>query len=643
MTEGNAAIGVENQPGSLSVRWVVFFTGLGAAEDYQPAASDGETPALVKEVTDLCVALHPHSDIRLFPQDSGVLLFWRAKATKDWVITRVTTAPNPQGLRTALEYCSMVFTDADLRRLEYDPFTVISAGISERVRKQFLEGRTTPVTMASAGPGATAASAGAKQGTSTDIPGLGNDGLASVENFAALRAYCAQRSQPPVTFTTWWSSAGPLPVGYFDVVLRAAPSAVLTLREAGDAVAALAADVKLTLPKVPPGDPVGAELARNILANADAAKRAVDDASTRINTEGPDPFRDRMVGASRLTAQTASDIMSLVQRLGLATDGTEAARLMEISERSETLAGDLPKVRHPNPFAFRAAPPTTVGTASTAPRATSGTTKYLVPAAAVVLLLGAWYIFSRNGSAETRPATTTGAATGTSADRVGGVTATNPVVPATPKAVNPIVAALTQAAPAVLAPAKKMAQTNARDSAADPAADALGDRGVEKITVAAIESAYKEALPADQYAAAFGPAHRPVWTYARLAQLLPTVAPAVHEAATVGVVQGQESRKLKAAASSTAQARAETEAAKAETARTQAAAASEQAKRETRSARKDSTPEPTRRHHTETAEASPPPRRTTHREASSGSATPTAHHKAPISGSDTGSAAQTGL
>jgi hypothetical protein len=52
MTEANGQ--------EMPIRWVVLFTGTTLTADYEPTGSAGESPELVREVSNLCVAFHPH-------------------------------------------------------------------------------------------------------------------------------------------------------------------------------------------------------------------------------------------------------------------------------------------------------------------------------------------------------------------------------------------------------------------------------------------------------------------------------------------------------------------------------------------------------------------------------------------------------
>ena len=221
---------------SSSVRWVVLFTGRTATDDYQPSATVGEKPALVKEVTDVCVAFHPHSDIRLFPTSGEAILFYRAKSTGEWIVTRVATAPNPDGVRTALEYCSVVLTQEDFKRLlGGNPFAAAEkGGLLDRVREHFLSGAKTPVTAAALTP--VALRGGKLSGEAPPLP-FGAEGTSTPENAKIIQDYFAARNPSngnPPTFATWWSSGGSVPSGCFDIVLRAPVARAVSLRDAAE-------------------------------------------------------------------------------------------------------------------------------------------------------------------------------------------------------------------------------------------------------------------------------------------------------------------------------------------------------------------------------------------------------------------------
>ena len=404
----------------LPVRWIVLFTGYKATEDYVPAASDGESPALVKEATDICVAFHPHSEIRLFPKEA--LLFWQAKSTNDWVVTRVSTAPNPDGIRTALEYSSVVLDEDSFRELRYNPFRSRDFELHEKVREQYL-GRSkaalwvdvpaedlTPALSTDSGAQRTTSF----YGSSSDniIPALGADRTASVDNVEKIEKYCAECSmimKVPATFATWWPSGDP-PADYFDIVLHSPPARSLSLRDASDSVAALAAEITAALPRTAGDDTVVSELARTVLSNIDAAQRALSDAVTRLNSETVDQFREHLSDASNAVSQVGTSLNLIVKRLEDRISRTDAARLLRLAQQSEAIGPEFAGIRHPNPFAARkpapvAATATRLATVGATTSGSAGNWRlYAAGAAAVAVVGGAIALLThRSAPANTVP------------------------------------------------------------------------------------------------------------------------------------------------------------------------------------------------------------------------------------------------
>ena len=539
------------------VRWVVLFTGSKATEDYQPFASAGEPEALIQEVTRMGVAFHPHSEIRLFPTKEDVLLFWQAKSTGDWIVTRVALAPNPQGVRTALEYVSLIFSAADLARLGHDPFRTLALGLHDKVREQFLAKKFEPIsaslTVSTTKPSGVVEAAGA----------VSSDRASTPENIAALQALSAGRgegSPPPPTFATWWASGGDVPSDYFEIVLRAAPIQVLTLREAGEAAGALAAEIKASLPNSPAGDAVAAEMARGLLRNADTVSSEVAGAGSHLNDESADQFRGRLTEAARVAGQVSADLTAYGRRLGGGVIH-DASRLEGWASRYDALARDLPKVRHPNPFA--AARNTTGATSSGAARTGAGSptagnsaaktsngaggngTKYgMIAAAVAVLGLGGFAAMQmKSGGGKETAGTASTAPAPQSSPHIEANSRTSGTVK------NPAeddgLALMKKSQATILPSAKKQAQEEAKKAALAAGSAGLSENAVEKITFNAVKMGYKETLSADDFKKSF--TRSTPWTYATLQQALPTLIPTVHEAAVVGATEAKAAVALQAA------------------------------------------------------------------------------------------------
>ena len=560
-----------------SVRWVVLFTGRKATEDYQPSSSEGEDPALVKEVTNVCLALHPHSEIRLFPQSGEALLYYRAQTTGETVVTRVSTAPNPDGVRTALEYCSLILTASQFGTLlGGDPFVAARAtDLFSLVRTRFLSGARTPI--AAGTPSAkSAAKTAASAATLSDAPAFtvgapGEEPLSTEENVAALESYCAAAAaagKPIPTFATWWSSSGVVPPGIFEIVLRASAARAPTLREATDQLAEFAADLKSSLPKASADDLVANDLTRAILASVGAAQQSVTHAGAHINTETPVQFQTQLTEAALQCENLVRDITALTGRQTSGLDTINTLHLTTLALRAEELTRDLPRVRHPNPFGRRSPAPesdaengasTTSSANGSARRDTSNTGTAPIyegskgkiaigVLVAAILGLGVWGLMSHNAPppkpAPHRPVKRV---------KKPGVPPQN--VAATPLAgsvATPASHATPLPAIAILIAKQILVEPVARDSAQEAASNAvkakkgsLSEDALDAIVARAIDAGYKEFLPADQYAIAYAPGSKP-WTYARYKAAIPNLTSSVYEAASGGVEEGKEALKLAA-------------------------------------------------------------------------------------------------
>jgi hypothetical protein len=530
----------------MPVRWVVMFTGSTATADYQPAASAAESPSLVKEVTDMCVAFHPHVDIRLFPKDGEALLFWKARATLDWIVTRVTTAPNPEGTRIALEYCSLVFSDEEFAKLGFNPFRARDFSLHDQVRQQFLNHRVEPLLFAlpsddiESGRGYTANGHGAN-GTNgvvsspTSATPLSADSLSTPENFKALRDYCDSLSRgdaprPPKTFATWWSSHGEPPAGYFEIILRAAVPKPLEIREGKAAIEALVAQTKESLPTAPADDANAVALAQNILKKSDELGVMFSTAASRVNTESADDFRARMDEASAHARGIAEDIGIYRKRLEPTLTTADGARMDELIGRYDLLYREMPKIRHPNPFAVKSSD-TTVSKRVTPPKsnATSvsnvGATKptkggqsafnpmYVMVALVLAgVVFGAWKVFGGK-TPETKPTPRASAKPGNGGKTGGAIT----------PAADPVKAILLKYENSITEMAKRAAGDAAKKEAASDG-EALSNSTAQKIAADAIKAAYKDKLPEDDYKKVFGSQD---WDYSKLEKVLTNAMSAV--------------------------------------------------------------------------------------------------------------------
>jgi hypothetical protein len=535
MTEANGE--------EIPVRWVVLFTGTTLTADYEPTGSAGESPELVREVSHLCVQFHPHSEIRLFPRDREVYLYWRARSTGDHIVTRVSTAPNPDGMRTSLEYVSLVFDAETFARLGNNPFAVRTLKLPDMVREAFLSQQRDPLSLV--------IPAGVETDPATNPASLPpNNGLSTPENLKELEEYITAGSATlPPTFATWWESRGHVPENTFQIVLRAATPQAMTLHEATDLAADLASGTKAAIPNISSGDAVVTGLISSLLANSDGVIAQISAAADRVNSEGPDQFREHLADASRKATQMSSDLTALEKRLD---DPAAATKLAELAAQYKGFGPEVLKIRHPNPFGGRkntapaqfaaSAPalkldnrsasngsaesrrrssePTSRGTAS-APRNNGALIGAGAAAAVVIVGLAAWQMAPKEkptGKVASKPA-----AVATPAAKPTPAVAAKPSPPPiTPDAL------LQQYArdilPIASLKAKSAATVNVTNNKKVP-----GEDDLRTITTKAIRDAYREALPPADFARTMGSGED--WTYSRYRKTLPTLLPAVRRAA----------------------------------------------------------------------------------------------------------------
>jgi hypothetical protein len=531
MKQGSGTTGTRDN--RFPVRWVVLFTGTKATEDYQPYSSTGEDPALVREVTDMCLAFHPHADIRLFPHDRDVFLFWKAGATGEWVLTRVSLAPNPDGVRTALEYCSLVLPDDELAEVRYNPFRLRDLKIHDLAREQFLKRNLDPIAFELPAR----ASAPSSNGTGSSAgPRISEDSLSTADNVRVLEEYSATHgdSGNPITFATWWASTGKPPTpGYFDVVLRAAPPKVMTLREAADSASTLAAEAKASLPTPPASDTVAVEMARSLVTGTDAIVNSINAAASGLNTDSLEQFQGHLADASRLAVQVSGDLGAMTRRLGSGLTKIEEAHLTAIAEAYENLSRELLKVRHPNPFAARTEVNDGRKKANGTKSAVGGTSggKFnpgliIAPVAVAVIAFGAWKFATPGKTPPEKPTPAASAKPTHSA--------------ATPAPANTGLTLLTKAQDEVTPIAKKKAQADAR-AAAKADKGELSETSIQKITLASIEASYKQKLSAEDFQKAY--AETKGWDYAKFKQAITALVLTVHESAAIGAGEGKDDWK----------------------------------------------------------------------------------------------------
>lgn len=537
---------------SLPVRWVVLFTGSKATEDYQPAASAAESPALIREVTEMCVDFHPHTDIRHFPQDGDAVLFWRAKSSGDWVVTRVTVAPNPQGLRTALEYCSVVFTAAEFAKIGSNPFHARDLHLHEKVRQAFLSQNLEPLEFDLTGttvvvqPGLVTAN-----GLGKPSGPLTNGSLSTPENYQALRDLCTrseEEGKTPPTFATWWSSQGDPPNGAFEIILRAAPPKPLSLREVLAVVKKLNGDTKDMLPSAPADDTVAGELSRGVITKADLLLSTIDSIAARSNVDSVAVYQASMAEAAGQAGQIAGDVERFRSRIIGKAEGVSLDRLTALGAQYTALSKELSKVPHPDPFrpvdttTTRTVPPpktprtvTIDPTVTVVPQERRGPNPMMLVGGVVVvgaIAAAAMLLKGGGNNPPVKPSPTPSKAAASSSNAGGGSKST--------ESSDPIKQMLVKHATTVQTAAENSAEQTARQRTKN------GDKpeGSEIRTIAfrAIRDAYRKQLSTSEYEKAFdGPK---AWDYDRFDKEMPKLAAEVKGAVEKGVLEGETDLKL---------------------------------------------------------------------------------------------------
>jgi hypothetical protein len=534
----------------LPVRWVVLFTGTTATADYEPTGSAGESPGLVREVSNLCVQFHPHSEIRLFPRDREVYLYWRARSTGDHIVTRVSTAPNPDGVRISLEYVSLVFNADTFEKIGNNPFLVRSLKLPDLIREEFLSQKRDPLTVIV--PLTEETTSGTIAPSAPE-----NNALSTPENIQALEEFVASgTTNPPPTFATWWVSRGHVPENTFQIVLRAATPQAMTLREATDLASEMASGIKSAIPNVSGGDAVVTGLISSLLANSDSIIAEISAAADRVNSEGPDQFREHLTDASRKATQMSSDLAALEKRL---SDPAAATRLAELAAQYTGFVPEVLKIRHPNPFGGRKNPTPSqfAGSSSTTDSRSNGhsdnrsssSSRNTPPppknngtlvgvgavVAALVVGLGVWKLAPKDKkAADTKPTPVVNVAK-----------KPTPAVEAKPSPPLSPDALAQQYADDILPIASLKAKTAATVSVTDNKKEP-DESDMRSITMKAIKDAYHDTLPPADFDKVFGDSED--WTYARYRKTLTTLLPAVRKAAnSASLVAFGEIKKTQAA------------------------------------------------------------------------------------------------
>ena len=305
---------------AVALRWFRFAAGSTPEDDYRPVGSEGVGLKLLAELAQVCVAFHPHNDIRQFPKRRPVLLFFRANATGDSILLRIGLHRSAEGERLSLQYDGLILSATDLRYFGLDPFAPGDWKLFDRVQRAATTdaaGARLQVTR-DAMPPSHALPTDADDWTFTS----GTERVASDDEVDALERLCRLKAARGVTspfFATWWESGKPVPPGYFDLVLRAPSPRGLTPRAVEETATRLALDLA----------------AFGETEKSFAFQTHVVSALRSCGKMTPPQFHQAMV-------DTADE-------LGQIGDTLQAAP--ELRERCRAFEEELRKLRHPDPFA----------------------------------------------------------------------------------------------------------------------------------------------------------------------------------------------------------------------------------------------------------------------------------------------------
>jgi hypothetical protein len=329
---------------SPTLRWVAFVTGYTPNDDYAPIESEGVGPDLLAEVKDVCVAFHPHNEVRLFPTRHPVYLFWCARTTGEYVVTRVSLATNTTGVRKTLDYFSVLLPPVDFARIGNDPFRTRELALHDHVRERLSAGERSRVDIR----GVSAVAETVPDASRTAPPGLprflsGGEHAPTMETLRELEQYCLQASRAggiPLTFATWWESGKRVPDGYFEIVMRVRPPHhnSLSLKGAEEGAVALAADILAVLPRN--GRDMENERFHRALGGFVSGLIAALRSAEHLTSE---EFRRAMADSAERIHTIGGKILSV----GQATAVEDAARLEGLSRRCDQFAADLPRLQHP--------------------------------------------------------------------------------------------------------------------------------------------------------------------------------------------------------------------------------------------------------------------------------------------------------
>ena len=213
----------------MEIRWIAIVSGDTPTADYQPTPSSGVSDALVKEVVDISLKLHPHNDSARFPKDRDVYAFFKSASTQDYVVMRVI--PVTTGSRLALRYYCLILSRSDFAALQNAPFQTRELRLHDKVREQQARGDYEPIVV-TIPPAATQMQTRSLTAVDGSKFASGARFLPTDANIQEFEDYCdtlKTSAKVPPTFTTWWAGGLTVPAQYFDVAFQASVSKIMSL------------------------------------------------------------------------------------------------------------------------------------------------------------------------------------------------------------------------------------------------------------------------------------------------------------------------------------------------------------------------------------------------------------------------------
>lgn len=290
---------IDRSTNALCIEWLVYVSGDTPTADYEPTASTGVSRQLVEEITELNRTLHIVTE----PPQRDALLFFRA-VSGQWVTTRIRRNAGKLG-RPALEYVSLIVSDANFAKLTRDPWVLIDAGFHDSVFDDFTSKRSPlNVELPSSAP-----ESGETTDSLSDVETRNSAGVFewSEDSEAVVRRLYRKRGgSEPMTFATWWPASATPQTERFRLIFQ---SKIAQSGHLGE-ILQLAAELAIIAAKLPMGtDPA----VRDFLERADLAGRECYNnyhvAQVRLHDDPLDLWRERMKSAG----EDAGDAVIMIE------------------------------------------------------------------------------------------------------------------------------------------------------------------------------------------------------------------------------------------------------------------------------------------------------------------------------------------